>query len=97
MDLYKTTATLVLAAALAASGAAMVMAGSKKAKTSVTVKSDYGNGTLTAAIRKAQFGYQVLLPGGLWYYCELTCKYTLRRESLDFWESQSDDRNGDFD
>lgn len=97
MDLYKTTATLVLAAVVTASGAAIAMAGTKKTKTSVTVKSDYGNGTLTAPIRKAQFGYQVLLPGGHWYYCEISCKYTLRRESLDFWESQSDDRDGDFD
>lgn len=60
----------------------------------VTAYSDYGNGKVTAPVRKARYGYQVRLPGGLWYYCEVTCADTLRREALDFWETRSEEQGG---
>ena len=49
---------------------------------------------MTTPVRKAQFGYQVRLPGGLWFDCEIYCGYTLRRESLDFWETLSEESGG---
>lgn len=62
----------------------------------VTAYSDYGNGTMRAPVRAAQYGLQVRLPGGAWIYCEKDslvfrrnrpCSETLRREALDFWET----------
>ncbi len=66
----------------------------------VTAYSHYGNGVVSAPVRPAQFGYQVRLPGGHWYYCERNslfshtdpCTETLRRESLDFWETMSEEQ-----
>ncbi len=68
----------------------------------VTARSDYGNGAVRAPVRVAQFGYQVKLPGGSWIYCTQSgffsrshpCSDTLRRQHLDFWESQQDDHGG---
>lgn len=69
----------------------------------VTAYSDYGNGRVRAPVRAAQFGYQVKLPGGPWLYCEKNslffgrngpCSETLRRESVDFWETRSEEHGG---
>lgn len=69
----------------------------------VTAESRYGNGAVSAPVRVSQFGLQVKLPGGSWLYCESSsllfdrsrpCSETLRRESLDFWETQSEERGG---
>jgi len=69
----------------------------------VTARSQYGNGTLRAPVRIAQFGQQVRLPGGTWVYCERSslffdrhrpCSETLRRQSLDFWETISEESPG---
>ncbi|MDA7946476.1 MAG: hypothetical protein MPJ78_03275 [Hyphomicrobiaceae bacterium] len=73
----------------------------------VTAYSDYGNGQVSAPVRHAQFGYQVKLPGGPWIYCqrnslfiarifkyESPCADTLRRQSIDFWETQQEDQGG---
>ena len=66
----------------------------------VTAHSRYGNGEVSAPVRLAQFGRQVKLPGGPWLYCEHNsllfdynrpCSETLRRETIDFWETQSED------
>lgn len=68
----------------------------------VTVDSRYGNGTVRAPVRMAEFGYQVRLPGGTWIYCERNsllfdrnrpCAETLRRESIDYWETRSEESN----
>ena len=91
---------IVLGAGLALMG---VMAGEALAHQSrgghgsyVTAYSRYGNGEVRAPVRAAQFGYQVKLPGGPWLYCETNsllfdrnrpCSETLRRQSLDFWET----------
>ena len=69
----------------------------------VTAYSRYGNGMVRAPVRSAQFGYQVKLPGGPWLYCENNslifgkfrpCSETLRRQSVDFWETQTNDLGG---
>ena len=68
----------------------------------VTAYSDYGNGVVRAPVRIAQYGYQVRLPSGHWYYCERSglfsyhdpCSETLRRGSLDFWETMSEEQSG---
>lgn len=73
----------------------------------VTAYSDYGNGQVSAPVRHAQFGYQVKLPGGPWIYCEKNslfisrlleyaspCSDTLRRQSIDFWETQQEEQGG---
>ncbi len=85
----------VLALIIAMMGAAL--AGPRAG--TVTAYSDYGNGALRAPVRIAQYGYQVRLPGGYWHYCEISgllsykspCSETLRRESLDFWETIAED------
>lgn len=53
----------------------------------VTTQSNYGNGSLTGAVRKIKYGYQVQLPSGFWEDCELDCREALRRQHLDFWET----------
>jgi hypothetical protein len=68
----------------------------------VTAESRYGNGVVRAPVRMAQFGRQVKLPGGPWLYCETNsllfdrnrpCSETLRRETIDFWETRSEEGN----
>lgn len=54
----------------------------------VLVESHYGSRSVVAPVRLARLGTQVKLPGGAWVYCEITCEYTVRRMSLDFWEGQ---------
>jgi hypothetical protein len=46
----------------------------------------YGSKKIVAPVRHADLGDQVRLPGGTWVYCELSCEYTLRKQTLDFWE-----------
>lgn len=54
----------------------------------ILVESHFGHGSVVAPVRMARLGKQVKLPGGSWVYCEITCEYTVRRMSLDFWEGQ---------
>lgn len=56
----------------------------------VTAYASTGGQTVTAPVRKGRFGDQVQTPGGNWYDCEITCEYTLRRLTVDFWASQED-------
>ncbi len=68
----------------------------------VTAYSDYGNGVVSAPVRAAQYGYQVRLPGGYWIDCVRSglfshddpCSDTLRRQSLDFWETMQEEQGG---
>lgn len=69
----------------------------------VTAYSDYGNGTVRGPVRQGPYGPQVKLPGGPWLYCRKSglisgrhrpCSETLRRETVDFWETQTDDHGG---
>ncbi|MBI4724455.1 MAG: hypothetical protein HY765_05600 [Rhodomicrobium sp.] len=54
----------------------------------VYAESWYGFKKVVAPVRHAEHGDQVRLPGGTWVYCEFSCEYTLRRQSLDFWQGQ---------
>ncbi len=104
------TVTRLFAALLSAGLLAALMPTSAEAGRPlgyVTAYSDYGNGQVSAPVRRAEFGYQVKLPGGPWIYCQRNslfiarileyaspCSDTLRRQSLDFWETQSEDQGG---
>lgn len=57
-----------------------------------TIKScsAYGNGCVTAPVRKAQFGLQTRLPSGTWIDCRGDCREAIREDLLDFWETQSE-------
>jgi hypothetical protein len=54
----------------------------------VYAESWYGFKKVVAPVRRAELGDQVRLPGGAWVYCEFSCEYTLRKQSLDFWQGQ---------
>ncbi len=54
----------------------------------VSACSIYGNGCTTAPIRRAGNDYEFRLPGGTWVSCKQSCKDTLRRETVDFWDTQ---------
>ena len=55
----------------------------------VYAESWYGFKRVVAPVRRAELGDQVRLPGGTWVYCEFSCEYTLRKQSLDFWQGAS--------
>ena len=55
---------------------------------SVTAESHYGTATVTAPVRSIGGNRrEVRLPGGTWVDCHLSCRETLRRETVDFWQS----------
>jgi hypothetical protein len=54
----------------------------------VTAEATFGGKTVTAPVRPGRWSDQVRLPGGTWVDCEITCEYTLRRNTVDFWDSQ---------
>ena len=53
----------------------------------VTAESRWGNGRVSGPVRPGKFGPEVRLPGGTWVHCVRSCSETLRRESIDFWQS----------
>ena len=57
----------------------------------VTAVSEWGNGSISAPVRWTRRGAQVRLPRGTWIYCVRRCSETLRRQTIDFWESQDPD------
>jgi hypothetical protein len=92
---------LVLAAGLAA--AALFPAGAEAQRRGaaqsdygyVTAESRYGTATITAPVRYGRQGrLEVRLPGGTWLECGRSCRDTLRRETVDFWQSR-DPRGSD--
>jgi hypothetical protein len=54
----------------------------------IYVESNYGSRSVAVPVRHTRLGDQVKLPGGSWVDCEITCEYTVRRLSVDFWEDQ---------
>lgn len=55
----------------------------------VTAESRYGTATVSGPVRRTPRGLlQVRLPGGTWLDCGLSCRETLRRETVDFWQSR---------
>lgn len=55
----------------------------------VVAESQYGNGSVSGPVRMTGLGPQVRSPGGNWYYCRQSCSETLRVETIDFWEAQT--------
>jgi len=48
----------------------------------------YGARKVVAPVRHGPGGDEVLLPGGIWVNCQLSCEYTLRKQTLEYLESQ---------
>jgi hypothetical protein len=59
----------------------------------VTAYSQYGNGSMTAPVRTKRnvnyVGKEVMLPGGVWIDCAISCAETLRSQKIDFFEEFS--------
>lgn len=91
MTATKSVATAALAAmtlaTLASAAAAQGYYRHGPAPGYVVAESKWGHGTARGAVRPGKFGPQVQLPGGTWIDCVRSCSETLRRESLDFFES----------
>jgi hypothetical protein len=62
----------------------------------VSVCSIYGNGCTSAPVRWAGYDYEFRLPGGTWISCKQSCKDTLRRETVDFWETQRENSGSEI-
>jgi hypothetical protein len=58
----------------------------------VTAYATHGGKSVTAPVRPGRWGEEVRLPGGSWVDCEVTCEYTLRRLTVDFWEGVGPDK-----
>jgi len=48
----------------------------------------YGDRKVVAPVRHGPVGDEVLLPGEIWVPCQLSCEYTLRKQTLHYLESQ---------
>lgn len=86
---------LALIGPLAAVASDGVAAGDRQSDRSVTACSRYGNGCYTAAVRKGRFGPEMRLSGGTWIDCEGSCIDTLRQKTIDFWETERENKGGD--
>lgn len=53
-----------------------------------TAHSRWGNGSVSAPVRRGPRGLEVRLPGGTWIACARSCSNTLRTQTVDFWENQ---------
>ncbi len=60
----------------------------------VVAESQWGNGTVSGAVRPGRHGLQVRLPGGTWIDCVRSCSDTLRRQTIDFWQSNGHNAPG---
>jgi hypothetical protein len=59
----------------------------------VTAESRYSGRSISGPVRMGPNGRaEVRLPGGTWLECQFTCSDTLRRETIDFWESRGPGR-----
>jgi hypothetical protein len=59
----------------------------------VTAESRYSGASITAPVRHGPKGrLEVRLPGGTWLECGRSCRDTLRRETVDFWQSRDPGR-----
>lgn len=55
----------------------------------VYAEETFGGSRVSAPVREGEFGDQVRVPGGNWVNCEVSCEYTLRRLTVDFWDGQT--------
>jgi hypothetical protein len=54
----------------------------------IRAEATFGSKSVIAPVRHGEWGDQVRTPGGNWVDCEVTCEYTLRRLTVDFWDGQ---------
>lgn len=52
----------------------------------------YGSEKLVAPVRRGEFGDEVLVEGVGWQHCGLSCEYTLRKQSLAYWQDLREGR-----
>lgn len=81
-------AIAALAVSIALPATADARSGPRRGHDYVVAHSNFGNGSVTGAVRWTRKGPQVQLPGGAWVYCERTCKDTLRLKTVDFFQSE---------
>lgn len=55
----------------------------------VYAEETFGGDRVSAPVREGEFGDQVRIPGGNWVNCEISCEYTLRKLTVDFWDGQT--------
>ena len=60
----------------------------------VMAESQFGNGSVSGAVRHGRNGLEVRLPRGTWIECVRTCSDTLRRATVDFWETHGHNAPG---
>ena len=95
--------TVLAAAALIASGATPSALAAKKtviATDTIRVESAYSNKSARVPVRLVrrdggQPYWEFDTGGGQWDRCFQNCHEAYRRAVLDFWEEQTEDRNGD--
>jgi len=64
----------------------------------VTAESRYSGATISGPVRNGPNGrLEVRLPGGTWLECGRSCRETLRRETIDFWQNRGNPRDGGSD
>jgi hypothetical protein len=60
----------------------------------ITVESRYGTQTVSGPVRLGPQGrLEVRMPGGTWIECGQSCRDTLRRETVDFWQERGRPRS----
>ncbi len=60
----------------------------------VHAESRYGSATVSGPVRHNTAGrLEVRMPGGTWIECGRSCRDTLRRETVDFWQSRDTPRS----
>jgi len=88
--------TLVAATILGAMSSADAQSRRRGGEGTVSACSIYGNGCTSAPVRRAGNDYEFRLPGGTWVSCKQSCQDTLRRETVDFWETQRENGGSDI-
>jgi len=80
---------ILATAAIASAGTSAVTADAWAARRYdvVVAHSRFNNGSITAPVRIAAYGYQVRLPNGAWVKCRRSCSETLRVETVDLHEA----------
>lgn len=53
----------------------------------VVAHSRWGHGTISGPVRPTRVGWEVRMPRGTWIPCGRSCSDTLRRATIDYWES----------
>jgi hypothetical protein len=99
--ILKSTLALATASVLAVGLAGVAEAGKCKGKKCqerfydedygyVTARATFGGKEVTAPVRPGPHGRpQVAIGENTWVDCEITCEYTLRRNTVDFWDFQN--------